>query len=233
MQIGVKTAFLNGIIEGEIYIKQPKGCIVEGRENEVCRLNKSIYGICQASRIWNQTLHQALTEFGLSQSDADLCVHHKNDDKQFLIIAIWVDDGLVAANNIDLIHNAIKHLNTKFEISTSPADHFVGIVISCDRPNKRIYLSSPQYIDKLLTKFNMQHAGTLTTPVLKGTPRLSKTYPENTNTTDMSNIPCREAVGSIMYAAITVRIDIAFIANQLAQHCQNPGLEHRGAVTHY
>lgn len=215
-QIDVKTAFLNGIIDGEIYIKQPEGYIVEGRENEVCKLSKSIYGICQASRIWNQTLHQALTEFGLSQSDVDPCVYHKNDDKQFLITAIWVDDGLVAASNIDLIHAVIKHLNTKFEISTNPADHFVGIVISRDRPNKKIYLSIPQYIDNFLTKFNMQHAATLTTPVLKGTPRLSKTNPENTNTTDMSNIPYREAVGSIMYAAITVRIDIAFIANQLA-----------------
>lgn len=90
------------------------------------------------------------------------------------MIAIWVDHGLITASNMDLIQNVIKHLNTEFEISTNSADHFVGLVSSRDRLEKKIYLSIPQYIEKVLTKFNIQQAETLKTPALKGTPRLKK-----------------------------------------------------------
>jgi hypothetical protein len=227
-QLDVKTAFLNGIIDEEIYIAQPEGYIKQGREREVCRLNKSIYGICQASRIWNQTLHTALVNFGFIQSTADPCVYHKIRSNCYLLAAIWVDDGLIAGNSTEFIDQTLRYLNSKFDITGSLAEHFVGIVISRDRPNKRIYLSIPQYIDKVLEKFNMSQARPTATPVLKGTPRLSKS--STTITTSevdaMTNIPYREVVGSIMYAAITVRLDIAFIANQLAQHCQNPGMDH-------
>ena len=227
-QLDVKTAFLNGIIDEEIYIAQPEGYIEQGREDEVCRLNKSIYGICQASRIWNQTLHTALINFGFSQSTADPCVYHKIQSKHFLLAAIWVDDGLIAGSSTEIIEQTVRYLNSKFDISGSLAEHFVGIVISRDRPQKRIYLSIPQYIDKVLRKFNMTQARPVTTPILKGTPRLSKTTAPATpsDVAAMATIPYREAVGSIMYAAITVRLDIAFIANQLAQHCQNPGMDH-------
>ena len=129
---------------------------------------------------------------------------------------------------MEIIDRTIQYLNTKFPISASPAEHFVGIVITRDRPNNKIYLSIPQYIDKILAKFNLTHTRTVTVPILKGTPRLSKTVSPigQSESATMATIPYREVVGSIMYAAITVRPDIAFIANQLAQHCQLPGLDH-------
>ena len=193
-------------------------------------MNKSIYGIRQASRIWNQTLHQALIEFDFTQSLADPCVYYRITDstEEYIIVAVWVDDGLVAGSSMEIIDRTIQYLNTKFPISASPAEHFVGIVITRDRPNNKIYLSIPQYIDKILAKFNLTHTRTVTVPILKGTPRLSKTVSPigQSESATMATIPYREVVGSIMYAAITVRPDIAFITNQLAQHCQLPGLEH-------
>jgi hypothetical protein len=89
------------VIDELVYIAQPEGYVIPGRDHEVCRLNKGIYGICQASRIWNQTLHDALIQ--CVQRTADPCVYYRITRTYFLIIAVWVDDGLVARNSMDII----------------------------------------------------------------------------------------------------------------------------------
>lgn len=175
IQLDVKTAFLYGEVDEELYISQPEGYITAGRENEVCKLNKSIYGIRQASRIWNQKLHSALLSYGLIQNSADPCIYFKNEGKTIIIIAIWVDDGLLAGSNKEIINKIMAFLNKNFEMSAGPADHFVGLVISRDRRNKRISLSAPEYIDKILSKFNMTSCHPVAIPADKGGPRLSKT----------------------------------------------------------
>jgi hypothetical protein len=222
------TAFLNGVVEDEIYIAQPEGYVVVGRESDVCRLNKGIYGICQASRIWNQLLHTALIRFGLSQSTADPCVYHRITSDSYLVIAIWVDDGLVAGHNLAVVDQLISFLNTQFEIKTAAPGLFVGMIITRDRPNKRIHLSISQFIDKLMVTFNMSSSRAVDLPVLKGTPRLSSssTPASPADVAAMHDIPYRQLVGSIMYAALTVRPDVAFMANQLARHFHNPTMIH-------
>ena len=222
------TAFLNGEVEDEIYIAQPEGYVVVGRETDVCRLNKGIYGICQASRIWNQLLHAALLRFGLSQSTADPCVYHRITRDSYLVIAIWVDDGLVAGHNMAIVDQLISFLNTQFEIKTAAPGLFVGMIITRDRPNKIIYLSISHFIDKLVATFNMSTSRAVTMPVLKGTPRLStsSTPPSPADIAAMHHIPYRQLVGSLMYAALTVRPDVAFMASQLAQHFHNPTMTH-------
>lgn len=228
IQLDVTTAFLNGLIDEVVYIAQPEGYVVPGRELDVCRLNKGIYGICQASRIWNKTLHVALIDYDLIQSTADPCIYYHITLTSFLIIAVWVDDGLVAGSTTLLLDVMVSYLNQKFEITAVPADLFVGIVITRDQPNRRIYLSIPQFIDKILTKFQLNAAPPMSLPVLKGLLRLSM-FASPSSPADvqaMAVLPFREVVGCLMYAALTVRFDIAFMAGQLAQHCQNPGLEH-------
>jgi hypothetical protein len=158
IQLDVTTAFLNGLIDEVVFIAQPEGYVVPGHELDVCRLNKGIYGICQASRIWNKTLHVALINYGLIQSTTDPCVYYHITLTRFLNIAVWVDDGLVAGSSTLLLDAWFLNLNQKFEITAVPADLFVGIVITRDRPNRRIYLSIPQFIDKILTKFQLNAA---------------------------------------------------------------------------
>ena len=232
IQLDVKTAFLNGEIDEEIYISQPQGYIIQGREEEVCKLNKALYGIRQASRIWNLKLHSALVKFGLKQCMADPCIYSRIDGKETVIIAIWVDDGLIAGSNMNIIMKIVNFLSTNFEMEYGPAEHFVGLVIHQDRKNKKIFLSAPQYVDKVLAKFNMTKSHPVAIPADKGAPRLSKLMgPSNQEEREiMKKFPYREAVGSIMYAAITLRPDISFIAGQLAQHCENPGPKHWNAA---
>jgi hypothetical protein len=135
------TAFLNGVVEDEIYIAQPEGYVVVGLESDVCRLNKGIYGICQASRIWNQLLHTTLIRFGLSQSTADPCVYHRITSDSYLVIAIWVDDGLVAGHNLAVVDQFISYLNTQFEIKTAAPGLFVGMIITREPSDSFIHFS--------------------------------------------------------------------------------------------
>lgn len=74
IQLDIKTAFLYGELQEEIYMEQPEGFVIPGKEEQVCRLQKSIYGLKQASRAWNRKFHAFILQFGLTQSLADSCV---------------------------------------------------------------------------------------------------------------------------------------------------------------
>ena len=119
------------------------------------------------------TKNFTLPSYGLIQSTADPCIYFQNEGKTTLIIAIWVDDGLIARSNKEIISKTMAFLNKNYEMSSGPGDHFVGLVISRDRNNKRIFLSAPQYIDKILSKFNMTSCHPVAIPADKGGPRLS------------------------------------------------------------
>ena len=77
IQLDVKTAFLYGTLEEEIYMKQPEGFTIPGKEEEVCRLVKSLYGLKQASRVWNVKFNEFILAFGLERSTCDPCIYYR------------------------------------------------------------------------------------------------------------------------------------------------------------
>lgn len=91
-----KTAFLNGKLRETIFMKQPPG-YENDDENLVCRLNKSIYGLKQAAKMWNDEIHNALIEFSFTQSKADDCLYSKQVNDEWCFILIYVDDILVVS----------------------------------------------------------------------------------------------------------------------------------------
>jgi hypothetical protein len=93
----VKTAFLNGDLDEVIYMKQPTG--YEDGTNRVCMLKKSLYGLKQAPRCWNRKFTAFLDKYGLQCSEADPCLFINSTEGHELLIALYVDDGLVAAQN--------------------------------------------------------------------------------------------------------------------------------------
>ena len=136
MQLDVKTAFLHGEVIEELYVNQPEGFIADGNESLVCKLHKGLYGLKQSSRLWNITFDSFITKFGFLSSSADLCVYFSETDPEFTILAVWVDDD--------------------------PADFFIRLQISRDRPKKKLLLSQPQYI--LRMHFNMDKCHAITVP---------------------------------------------------------------------
>jgi len=89
-QMDVKTAFLNGNLEEEIYMNQPEGFIVEGKENLVCKLQKSIYGLKQASRSWYHKMDQAMSDMGFNRLQADPCIYTYFDNELIIYVALYV-----------------------------------------------------------------------------------------------------------------------------------------------
>jgi len=107
-QMDVKTAFLQGALDEQIFRKQPEGYIDEERPNHVCRLNKSIYGLKQAARCWNSSIDTLLLSTEYRKCTADLCLYMKSVKRQdgeidFAIIALYVDDILLFSNNSEML----------------------------------------------------------------------------------------------------------------------------------
>jgi hypothetical protein len=236
IQLDIKTAFLNGDLQEEIYMKQPEGFVIPGKENQVCRLLKSLYGLKQASRAWNQKFHAFIMKFGLTQSKADPCVYFQHQregeiDEVLIILIIYVDDGIILSNRKQTLTDILDHLKMAFEIRSLPAHRFIGVDIIRDRPKRMVYISQPEYIVKIAKKFNMSTCTPLTIPAdpcCRLSPEMS---PQNKEEEDeMKAVPYREAVGSLMHIMVMTRPDIAYAVGQVAQYAQKPGKQHWRAV---
>ena len=91
----VKTAFLNGDLEEEIYMDQPKGCVVPGKEKKVCKLVKSLYGIKKAPKQWHNKFDHVLVTNGYSINVVDKCIYNKSEDNTCVVVYLYVDDMLI------------------------------------------------------------------------------------------------------------------------------------------
>jgi hypothetical protein len=229
-QLDVKTAFLYGEISEEIYLNQPEGFVTPGKEREVCKLNKCIYGLKQASRVWNQHFNKFLQDFGLNPSASDPCVYSYQQGEEFTIVAIWVDDGLVCSNNKESTTRILQYLSTHFEMRFGVVDYFVGLKITRDWNKMSVYLSQPEYINKVIHRFNMEECQPKSLPADPNSRLMSKNKSSPEENTDGENFPYREAVGSLIYLAVTSRPDISYAVNQVAQHSENPNRSHWAAV---
>lgn len=229
--LDVKTAFLYGELEEEIYMSQPEGFLVPGRELEVCRLIKSLYGLKQAPRAWNKRFNDFLVTFGLVRSTADPCIYYHHQKEEFTILAIFVDDGLICSNKIGNLRRIIEHLEEQFQIRTMDADRFLGIEFSRNRKKKELTAAQPLLTLALLKKFRMENCLPKPIPADPHTHLSSEMSPKSEKEkAAKEKIPYREAVGSLLYLAMTTRPDIAFAVGQVSQYCQNPGNGHWNAV---
>eukprot|EP00794_Sanderia_malayensis_P002050 gene2050-biopygen1853 len=140
-QMDVSTAFLNGTLSEDIYMSQPEGYIQEGNESLVCKLNKSIYGLKQASRCWYDTLDQYLKKSGYKQCKADSCIYLKRVGTQYTYIAVYVDDLLIASNDNNMLNKEKKSLQSRFNTKDLGEAHYcLGIQIQRDREKKKLLL---------------------------------------------------------------------------------------------
>ena len=149
-----------------------------------------------------------------------------------IVFTIHVDDCAVTENSQDLIDEFMAEMNEKYKLTdTGPASWLLGIKISRDFTNKTLSLSQHTYIDSIITKFNFNDLKPLATPMDPTIP-LSKTQGPSKldDIAKMKNVPYREAVGSLMYAAMGTHPDIAFATSTVAQFSENPGWTHWEAV---
>ena len=107
----VKTTFLNGNIEEEVYMKQPEGFSSNGGEHLVSKLKKSIYGLKQASRQWCLKFHDVIASFGFMENIMDQCIYQKVSGSKICFLVLYVDDILLATNDKGLLHEGYGRCN--------------------------------------------------------------------------------------------------------------------------
>nr|GEW74534.1 zinc finger, CCHC-type [Tanacetum cinerariifolium]GEX56850.1 zinc finger, CCHC-type [Tanacetum cinerariifolium] len=161
----VKTTFLNGDLDEEVYMKQPKGFVMPGNEHKVCKLVKSLYGLKQAPKQWHQKFNEVVlsSEFHLNQSDK--CVYIKFDDSgEGVIICLYVDDMLIFGTDQNQVDKTKKFLSSRFSMKDmGQADVILGIKIK--RKSKGIIITQSHYIEKILKKFNREDYSSVSTPM--------------------------------------------------------------------
>ncbi|KAK1669147.1 hypothetical protein QYE76_057306 [Lolium multiflorum] len=133
-QMDVKTAFLNGDLDEDIYMTQPEGFVVEGKEHLACRLKKSIYGLKQASRQWYLKFDKIIRTFGFTENVKDNCIYVKFKGSRFTILVLYVDDILLACSDKDMLHETKNFLSSNFDMKDlGEASYVLGIEIHRDR----------------------------------------------------------------------------------------------------
>ncbi|KAL5764004.1 hypothetical protein ACOSQ2_016598 [Xanthoceras sorbifolium] len=231
-QLDVKTAFLHGDLEEEIYMRQPEGFKEAGKENLVCRLKKSLYGLKQAPRQWYKKFDSFMSNSGFTRCQADHCCYIKRFDNSFIILLLYVDDMLVAGSNMQEIMNLKRELSKQFAMKDlGTAKQILGMRIKRDTKSGTLLLSQAEYIKKVLSRFNMQDAKPVSTP-LGVHFRLSKEQSPKTEEerTHMAKVPYASAIGSLMYAMVCTRPDIAQAVGAVSRYMNNPGKIHWEAV---
>lgn len=220
-QMDVKTAFLYGDIDGEVYVEQPPE--FDDGTGLVCKLNKALYGLKQAPRIWYQTLTTYLEGLGFHPLTSDVRIFVKGHT----YIAVYVDDLLIAGPSKEEIQELKNALSDRFQMTDlGPCSHYLGMVVTRDRKNRTIRLSQNAYIEKILKDFGMSEAKPQYTPIKTDQIKTVEDY----TPTDEIKTWYAKAIGSLMYAMLGTRPDIAYAVSYCSRFLAKPTEAHRGAV---
>ena len=231
IQFDIKTAFLYAKLDKPIYMKQPQGFVVPGKEDHVCLLVKSLYGLKQAPRLWHNRLDEVLIKFGLRNCAADRCIYIRRTPDETTIVMVHVDDGIAASNKKSVLVDIGTHLGSEFIMHTVPPTRYIGLNISRDRPNKRVFISQSHMIEKLSSRFGMSKMIPKTIPADPSIRLIASKCPKSEGEKTTSPYPYREAVGALLYLALMTRPDISYAVGQVSKYCQNPNESHWNAVT--
>ena len=222
-QMEVVTAFLNGTLEEDIYLEQPDGYVEQGKEDLVCKLRKSLYGLKQSSRCWNKAFTEFMKSIGFNQSTADPCIYVRDT----CIVAVYVDDLIIATKTPEEMQEVKQLLSSQFQMKDMGELHYcLGITIEQDKAERSIGLHQKQYLLKMLKKFKLEDAKPVSTPA---DPNV-KLCKDDGVSKSVDSSKYQSMVGSLLYAAIATRPDISQAVAVVSKYNSNPSEAHLTAV---
>ena len=213
----MKTAYLNANIDCEIFVKQPQGFAKQGKNGTplYCRLNKSLYGLKQSGRLWNQTLDDFLHEIGFTRSKTEHCLYLKDEVGRTARLIVFVDD-IILAGDEQLVTGVTAQLNKRFKMKDlGDLEWFLDIELK--RTADQIAMNQTKYIERLLTQHGMMQSKPVATPCVD---KLELNDTEILS--DISNQTYRSVVGSLIYCATGTRPDLQWIVLQLSRYLNEP-----------
>ena len=225
-QIDVTTAFLNGQLKEEVFMKQPEGFTADGQENLVCHLKKSLYGLKQSPRCWNTALDDHLKRSSFVPVESDPCMYRATEGEPFFI-GVYVDDIVMATKDKIRLAEVKQSLASQFDIKDlGRLHHFLGLKIVKNEDSGSVWVGQQVYTENLLTSSGMGDAKSVTTPV-----DISSKLVKATDTDECVNQQeYQSVVGSLLYLAMASRPDIAFAVSNVAKFSARPTKQHWIAV---
>ena len=189
--------------------------------NLALQLLKSIYGLKQAGRDWNNDLDTFIRSLGYARCYSDVCVYYKGDRNNKCILIIYVDDIIIMTKRREHILEVQRLFKEHYKLRTDTLHHYLGLHITTDQTRCKITLSLEQYIHKLVRKFHQFPAdSSVRTPIVD---RLCESAEEDVR---VDKTLYRSAVCSIMYAVHILRLDANYAANMEARFMQDPNETH-------
>jgi hypothetical protein len=166
-QMDVKTVFLNRFLKKELYMMQPEVFVDPMGANRVCNLQRSIYGLVQASRSWNIRFDEVIKAYGFVQTYGEACIYKKVSGSSVAFLILYVDDILLIGNDIEFLDGIKGYLNKSFSMKDlGEAAYVLGIKIYRDRSRRLIRLSMSTYLDKISEEFKIDQSKKEFLPVL-------------------------------------------------------------------
>ncbi|GJW06059.1 retrotransposon protein, putative, ty1-copia subclass [Tanacetum coccineum] len=231
-KMDIKTTFLNGYLDEDIYMVQTEGFIDPNHPKKVCKFQRSIYDLKQASRSWNKRFDEEISRFGFAQNLDEPCVYQKASESNVIFLILYVDDIILMRNHIPNLQSIKDYLGKCFAMKDlGEATFILGIKIYRDRSKRLTGLGQNAYMDKILKRYRMDNSKRGHIPMQE---RLDLNKTQGASTPEevkrMQNVPYASVVGSIMYVVRCTRQDVAFTQNITSRFQQNPGECHWTAV---
>jgi len=222
-QMDVKSAFLNGVLEEEIYIEQPPGYVKIGEERKVLKLKKALYGLKQAPRAWNTRIDTYFKENGFKQCPYEHALYTKKNGGNLMLVALYVDDLIFMGNNDEMIEKFKSTMIQEFEMTDlGLMKFFLGLEVRQGKTG--IFISQEKYAKEILEKFKMASCNPVSIPMEPGA-KLSKfDGGERVNASKY-----RSLVGSLRYLTCT-RPDLLLSVGVISRFMEEPVYSHWKAV---
>ena len=209
-QLDVKSAFLNGYLQEEIYIEQPRGFEVRGQEEKVYLLKKALNGLKQAPRAWYSRIDDHLHKLGFVKSLSEATLYVKRADANLIIVFVYIDDLLVTGSNKTQIEEFKAEMLDVFEMTDlGLMSYFLGMEVK--QSDDGIFICQQQYAKEILKKFHMESCKSTSTPM-----NLKEKFSKNDGTNKVDEGQYKSLIGCLMYLTAT-RSDIAFAVSLLSR----------------
>ncbi|GJR82238.1 putative ribonuclease H-like domain-containing protein [Tanacetum coccineum] len=218
-QMDVKSAFLYGKIEEEVYVCQPPGFKDPEFPDKVYKVEKALYGLHQAPRAWYDTLSTYLLENGFQRGTIYKTLFIKKVKSDILLVQVYVDDIIFGSTKKELCTEFEKLMHKKFQMSSmGELTFFLGLQVT--QKDDGIFISQDKYVDEILKKFGFLTVKTASTPM-----ETSKPLMKDENVEDVDVHLYRSMIGSLIYLT-SLRPNIMFVVCACARFQVTPKVSH-------
>ncbi|WZZ37877.1 hypothetical protein YC2023_034136 [Brassica napus] len=218
-QLDVKSAFLHGELNEEVFVEQPLGFEVRDAANKVYKLRKALYGLRQAPRAWYSRIEGYFMKEGFKKCYCEHTLFVKVKEGSILIVSLYVDDLIYTGNSYELLNEFRESMKKEFAMTDlGKMKFFLGVEVVQDEQG--IFITQKKYAEDVLMKFEMSECNSVKNPMIPGQKLTKKGAGSAIDPTRF-----KQLVGSLRYLTAT-RPDLMFSVNLVSRYMEEPNEEH-------